>query len=156
MGGDVTQMIGGQVTVNIDGTGRQGADGHDDPRGGQAASASASRRSATTRTCAWPACAACASSRSRASGRCRRPAPIPITGSLKVKTHTRKVRQARRHILDLLLSTHYGECYTCKRNNNCELQSLAKEYGVDFFRFGHVHRVAATRWTSRATPSSAT
>ena len=63
-----------------------------------------------------------------------------VTGSLKVKTHTRKVRQARRHILDLLLSTHYGECYSCKRNNNCELQALAKEYGVDYYRFGHVTR----------------
>ena len=62
----------------------------------------------------------------------------PLTGSLKVRTHTRKVRQARRHVLDLLLSEHHGECYSCKRNNNCELQSLAREYGVDFYRFGHV------------------
>jgi NADH-quinone oxidoreductase subunit G/[NiFe] hydrogenase diaphorase moiety small subunit len=62
----------------------------------------------------------------------------PVTGSLTVRTHTRKVRQARRHILDLLLSTHHGECYSCKRNNNCELQALAKEYGVDSYRFGHV------------------
>ncbi|MBX7256828.1 MAG: [FeFe] hydrogenase, group A [Candidatus Hydrogenedentes bacterium] len=62
---------------------------------------------------------------------------FPITSPIKIKTHTRKVRQARRHILDLLLSDHYGECYACARNNNCELQSLAKEYGVDFFRFGH-------------------
>lgn len=61
----------------------------------------------------------------------------PITAPIKVKTHTRKVRTARRHIIDLLLSKHYGECYACGRNNNCELQSLAKEYGVDFFRFGH-------------------
>ncbi len=61
----------------------------------------------------------------------------PVTQPIKVKTHTRKVRQARRHILDLMLSKHYGECYACFRNNNCELQALAKEYGVDFFRFGH-------------------
>ena len=61
----------------------------------------------------------------------------PITMPISVKTHTRKVRQARRHILDLMLSKHYGECYACFRNNNCELQALAKEYGVDFFRFGH-------------------
>jgi len=61
----------------------------------------------------------------------------PITQPITIKTHTRKVRQARRHILDLLLSEHYGECYACFRNNNCELQALAKEYGVDFFRFGH-------------------
>ena len=80
----------------------------------------------------------------------------PVTAPLKVKTHTRKVRQARRHILDLLLSTHYGECYSCMRNNNCELQALAKEYGVDFFRFGHVTEPQYPRWTSRATRSSAT
>jgi iron-only hydrogenase group A len=61
----------------------------------------------------------------------------PISQPLKVKTHSPKVRRARRHILDLLLANHYGECYACARNNNCELQSLAKEYGVDFFRFGH-------------------
>ena len=61
----------------------------------------------------------------------------PVTQPLTVKTHTPKVRRARRHVLDLLLSEHYGECYSCGRNNNCELQALAKEYGVDTFRFGH-------------------
>jgi NADH-quinone oxidoreductase subunit G/[NiFe] hydrogenase diaphorase moiety small subunit len=63
---------------------------------------------------------------------------FPITAPIKVHTHTARVRQARRHVIDLLLSTHYGECYSCKRNNNCELQALANEYGVDFYRFGHV------------------
>jgi len=62
---------------------------------------------------------------------------FPITSPIKVLTHTQKVRQTRRHVIDLLLSEHYGQCYACGRNNNCELQGLAKEYGVDFFRFGH-------------------
>jgi iron-only hydrogenase group A len=62
---------------------------------------------------------------------------FPVTAPIKVNTHTQKVRQARRHVIDLLLSEHYGECYACGRNNNCELQTLAKENGVDFFRFGH-------------------
>lgn len=61
----------------------------------------------------------------------------PITSQIKIKTSTEKVRKARRHIIDLLLSEHYGECYTCVRNNNCELQKLAGEYGVDSFVFGH-------------------
>jgi iron-only hydrogenase group A len=61
----------------------------------------------------------------------------PITSPIKVNTHTRQVRRARRHIVDLILSDHYGDCYSCARNGNCELQSLAEEYGVDFFRFGH-------------------
>ncbi|EGV33414.1 hydrogenase, Fe-only [Thiorhodococcus drewsii AZ1] len=61
----------------------------------------------------------------------------PVTQPISVKTNTPKVRSARRHIIDLLLAEHYGDCNTCKRNNNCELQSLAAEYGVDFYRFGH-------------------
>jgi NADH-quinone oxidoreductase subunit G/[NiFe] hydrogenase diaphorase moiety small subunit len=62
---------------------------------------------------------------------------FPITAPLNIKTHTAKVRKARRHVIDLLLSKHYGECYSCNRNANCELRDLAKEYGVDGFRFGH-------------------
>jgi iron-only hydrogenase group A len=63
---------------------------------------------------------------------------FPITNPIKIKTSTPMVRKARRHIIDLLLSEHYGECYSCFRNGNCELQALAKEYGVDQYTFGHV------------------
>lgn len=63
---------------------------------------------------------------------------FPITSPIKIKTSTPMVRKARRHVIDLLLSEHYGECYSCIRNENCELQSLAKEYGVDTYTFGHV------------------
>ena len=65
---------------------------------------------------------------------------FPITNSIKIKTSSTMVRKARRHIIDLLLSEHYGECYSCVRNNNCELQTLAKEYGVDSYTFGHVEK----------------
>ena len=72
----------------------------------------------------------------------------PVTAPIKVRTHTERVRRARRHILDLLLSEHVGDCYACGRNGTCELQSLAREYGVDFFRFGHqsqpVHEIDAS------------
>lgn len=64
---------------------------------------------------------------------------FPITAPITITTHSPKVRRARRHVLDLLLSRHYGDCYTCVRNDNCELQTLAKEYGVDHYRFGHPH-----------------
>jgi len=63
---------------------------------------------------------------------------FPITAPIKIKTTTNAVRKARKHIIDLLISEHYGECYSCFRNNNCELQALAKEYGVDHYNFGHV------------------
>jgi len=65
---------------------------------------------------------------------------FPITAPIKIRTSTPMVRKARKHIIDLLLSEHYGECYSCFRNNNCELQALAKEYGVDHYNFGHVEK----------------
>lgn len=67
---------------------------------------------------------------------------FPITAPIKVKTSTSQVRKARRHIIDLMLSEHYGECYSCIRNGNCELQSLAQEYGVDEYTFGHCDKPA--------------
>ena len=62
---------------------------------------------------------------------------FPVTNQMTIDTHSRRVRLARRHVLELLLSEHYGDCYSCQRNGNCELQALAEEYGVAKFRFGH-------------------
>lgn len=65
---------------------------------------------------------------------------FPVTSPVKVKTTSPVVRKARRRIIELLLSEHYGECCSCIRNGNCELQSLAKEYGVDNYTFGHIQK----------------
>jgi len=62
----------------------------------------------------------------------------PIFRSIKIRTYSPKVRRARSNIIQLLLKNHYGECYSCARNNNCELQALAKEYGVTTYKFGHI------------------
>ncbi len=62
----------------------------------------------------------------------------PIFKPIKVKTYSARVRRARRNIIQLLLKNHYGECYSCARNNNCELQALAKEYGITSYTFGHI------------------
>ena len=61
----------------------------------------------------------------------------PITEPIEILTNTPRVRRARRHMVDLILSEHVGECYSCWRNNNCELQNLSWEYGVRSYKFGH-------------------
>lgn len=61
----------------------------------------------------------------------------PITEPIEILTNTPRVRRARRHMVDLLLSEHMGECCSCWRNQQCELQSLAWEYGVRSYKFGH-------------------
>ena len=47
-----------------------------------------------------------------------------------VKTNTPTVIEARRVVLDLILSNHDRECLTCTRNGNCELQTLAEKFGM--------------------------
>lgn len=61
---------------------------------------------------------------------------LTVNGPMTVKTATPAVRHARRDILALMMSEHYGDCAACKRNGNCELQELCAEYGVDTSRFG--------------------
>ena len=46
----------------------------------------------------------------------------------KFNTNTLKVRNARKHIVELLLTEHRSDCTKCYKNQNCELQSLANEF----------------------------
>jgi len=55
---------------------------------------------------------------------------MPVSKDMKVFTNTRRVREARKAVVELLLSEHNGECQTCDRNEDCELQRLAAELGI--------------------------
>jgi len=55
----------------------------------------------------------------------------PAEEGLEVFTNTPAVIKSRKTTLELLLSTHHKKCLSCVRNQNCELQKLAVEYGVD-------------------------
>ena len=50
----------------------------------------------------------------------------PAADNMKVFTNTKRVRLARRNVVELLLSEHDGDCKTCVRNDDCELQELAR------------------------------
>ena len=52
-----------------------------------------------------------------------------------VHTHSPAVMEARRVILDLILSNHHRDCLTCSRNGNCELQALAMKFNVQHVEF---------------------
>lgn len=54
----------------------------------------------------------------------------PCEDGMEVLTNTLKVRNARKHIIELLLSEHNADCTSCYRNGNCELQKLASDYKI--------------------------
>ena len=55
----------------------------------------------------------------------------PITEGMEVFTNTPKVVSSRKKTLELLLSNHEKKCLSCIRSENCELQKLCKDYGIE-------------------------
>lgn len=59
----------------------------------------------------------------------------PIKEGMKIYTNTRRAREARRTVVELMLSEHEGQCQTCERNDDCELQEIAREMGITTLRY---------------------
>jgi NADP-reducing hydrogenase subunit HndD len=59
----------------------------------------------------------------------------PAAEGMKISTNTKNVRDARRFVVELLLSEHCGDCKTCIRNHDCELQALAHDLGIESLHF---------------------
>ncbi len=53
-----------------------------------------------------------------------------VEEGMEILTHSPRVTEARKVIVELLLSNHPDDCLYCVRNGNCELQSLSQELCV--------------------------
>ena len=54
----------------------------------------------------------------------------PVEEWMKIRTHSPRVIEARKMIVELLLSNHPDDCLYCERNGHCELQRLAEELNI--------------------------
>ncbi|MFW6366259.1 MAG: NADH-dependent [FeFe] hydrogenase, group A6 [Spirochaetota bacterium] len=54
----------------------------------------------------------------------------PVSDGMEVYTKSKKVRDARRTVVELLLSEHEGDCQYCERSEDCELKNLAYSLGI--------------------------
>lgn len=55
---------------------------------------------------------------------------FPANPGMQIKTHSQRVVESRKTIIELLLSNHPDDCLYCVRNKNCELQDLSEEHHV--------------------------
>ena len=55
----------------------------------------------------------------------------PVSEGMEIQTNSAKVQAARRTTLELILSTHDKKCLSCVRSNDCELQKMCRDYGVE-------------------------
>ena len=56
---------------------------------------------------------------------------MPVSPNMVVRTNTPAVREARKMNLELILSNHEKKCLSCVRSQNCELQKLCLDLGVE-------------------------
>jgi NADH dehydrogenase/NADH:ubiquinone oxidoreductase subunit G len=54
----------------------------------------------------------------------------PVEEGMQVYTHSTRVIESRKTIVELLLSNHPDDCLYCVRNKSCELQDLSEELQV--------------------------
>lgn len=53
-----------------------------------------------------------------------------VMEGMKINTHSLRVVNARRTVLEMILSDHPADCLICPKSGNCELQDLAQRLGV--------------------------
>lgn len=58
-----------------------------------------------------------------------------VSEGMEVSTNTKLARDARKLSVELMLANHPWDCNACSRNNDCELQTLAKSMGITEVRF---------------------
>ncbi len=54
----------------------------------------------------------------------------PVVEGMKIKTHSGRVIESRKTIVELLLSNHPDDCLYCERNGSCELQDLSEDLHI--------------------------
>jgi len=61
---------------------------------------------------------------------------LAAADGMRIRTNTPRVQRARRTAVELMLSDHVQDCLSCERSADCELQDVARDFGVDGKRFG--------------------
>jgi formate dehydrogenase alpha subunit len=64
------------------------------------------------------------------------------TSGMVVRTESREVNQSRRITMELIMANHHGDCLTCAKNQNCELQKVARYLGVEQAHFDRLRKSA--------------
>jgi NADH-quinone oxidoreductase subunit G len=60
---------------------------------------------------------------------------LVATEGMVVHTNTQQVRDARKYMLEFLLTNHPLDCPVCDKGGECELQDMVFRYGADTSRF---------------------
>ncbi len=124
------------VTLTIDGTKVEVAEGTSIMRAAMEAGIQVPKLCATDTLDAFGSCRLCLV---EIQGRNGTPASCTtlVTDGLVVSTQTPRLKQLRRGVMELYISDHPLDCLTCAANGDCELQDMAGAVGLREVRYGY-------------------
>ena len=64
----------------------------------------------------------------------------PATEGMVIHTESAAVNKSRRMTMELIMANHQGECLSCAKNQNCELQKVARYLGIEQDHFDRLRR----------------
>jgi NADH-quinone oxidoreductase subunit G len=72
----------------------------------------------------------------------------PVTEGMVVRTNTPQVHEARKGMVEFLLTNHPLDCPVCDKGGECELQDMSFRYGIGESRFlENKHHVDEQQWS---------
>ncbi len=77
----------------------------------------------------WAACGICVCKVEGSPKMVRACATEAVEGQ-NYLTHDPELQEVRRTVIEMMLSNHPNDCLQCARNGNCELQTLAADFGI--------------------------
>jgi predicted molibdopterin-dependent oxidoreductase YjgC len=77
----------------------------------------------------------------------------PATDGMVIHTESKLVDQSRLITMELIMANHHGDCLTCAKNQNCELQKVARYLGVEQARFDRMRPGADTKMMDESNPA---
>jgi len=64
----------------------------------------------------------------------------PATDGMVVHIETPAVNQSRRISMELIMANHHGDCLTCAKNQQCDLQKIARYLGIEQEHFDRMRK----------------
>ncbi len=77
----------------------------------------------------WAACGVCVVKMEN-SPKMVRACATPAQNGVNYITHDAELTKTRKAVLEMILADHPDDCLTCGRSNNCELQTIAADFGI--------------------------
>ena len=72
-----------------------------------------------------------------------------VREGMVVTTNSPRVKEATRTNLELIMSQHDGNCTSCVRSGNCQLQNLANDYNLSGSHFQDNKHPAKKKWDAK-------